>query len=196
MMDSLKRCRNWGVALSAGVALLGLALILWPETSALTVCCLLGALCLALGVCRLARWGRLGGAGVLYRFDLGGGILSVMAGALLLLHPMGAVMILPVLAGFYLLVEGVFSLQTALELRRFAPRGWQLPLALGILSLGLGFLLVLNPFDGAAALMVCLGISLLLAGVEGVYTVLCAARAFRSDGHRRIIDAQWRDADD
>ena len=39
MMDTLKRYRNWAIGLSAGMALLGLVLILWPETSALTVCC-------------------------------------------------------------------------------------------------------------------------------------------------------------
>ena len=49
MMDTLKRYRNWAIGLSAGMALLGLVLILWPETSAITVCWLLGALCLALG---------------------------------------------------------------------------------------------------------------------------------------------------
>ena len=41
MMDTLKRYRNWAIGLSAGMALLGLVLILWPETSAITVCWLL-----------------------------------------------------------------------------------------------------------------------------------------------------------
>ena len=100
MMDTLKRYRNWAIALSAGMALLGLVLILWPETSALTVCWLLGVLCLALGVCQIARYCRLGALGVLFRFDLGGGILGVLAGLLLLLHPTGALMILPVIGGF------------------------------------------------------------------------------------------------
>ena len=194
--DSLKRYRNWAMGLSAGVALLGLALILWPETSALTVCWLLGALCVALGVCQIARYCRLGAAGVLFRFDLGGGILGVLAGLLLLLHPMGALMILPVIAGFYILVEGVFSLQAAVELRRFGLPRWGFPLGLGVLDLLLGFLLILDPFEGAAALMVYLGIALLVTGVSSIYTVACAARAFQSDGHRRIIDAEWRDADD
>ena len=194
--DSLKRYRNWAMGLSAGVALLGLALILWPETSALTVCWLLGALCVALGVCQIARYCRLGAAGVLFRFDLGGGILGVLAGLLLLLHPMGALMILPVIAGFYILVEGVFSLQAAVELRRFGLPRWGFPLGLGVLDLLLGFLLILDPFEGAAALMVYLGIALLVTGVSNIHTVACAARAFQSDGHRRIIDAEWRDADD
>ena len=129
-------------------------------------------------------------------FDLGGGILGVLAGLLLLLHPTGALMILPVIGGFYILVEGVFTLQAAVELRRFGLPRWGLTLGLGVLDLLLGFLLILDPFEGAAALMVYLGISLLITGVSGVYTVICAARAFQSDGHRRIIDAQWRDVDD
>ena len=196
MMDTLKRYRNWAIGLSAGMALLGLVLILWPETSALTVCWLLGALCLALGVCQIARFCRLGALGVLFRFDLGGGILGVLAGLLLLLHPAGALMILPVIGGFYILVEGVFTLPAAVELRRFGLPRWGLTLGLGILDLLLGFLLILDPFEGAAALMIYLGISLLVTGVSGVYTVISAARAFQSDGHRRIIDAQWRDVDD
>ena len=134
MMDTLKRYRNWAIGLSAGMALLGLVLILWPETSALTVCWLLGALCLALGVCQIARFCRLGALGVLFRFDLGGGILGVLAGLLLLLHPAGALMILPVIGGFYILVEGVFTLQAAVELRRFGLPRWGLTLGLGILD--------------------------------------------------------------
>lgn len=196
MMDTLKRYRNWAIGLSAGMALLGLVLILWPETSAITVCWLLGALCLALGVCQIARYCRLGALGVLFRFDLGGGILGVLAGLLLLLHPAGALMVLPVIGGFYILVEGVFTLQAAVELQRFGLPRWGLTLGLGVLDLLLGFLLILDPFEGAAALMIYLGISLLVIGVSGIYTVISAARAFQSDGHRRIIDAQWRDVDD
>lgn len=196
MMDTLKRYRNWAIGLSAGMALLGLVLILWPETSALTVCWLLGVLCLALGVCQIARYCRLGALGVLFRFDLGGGILGVLAGLLLLLHPAGALMVLPVIGGFYILVEGVFTLQAAVELQRFGLPRWGLTLGLGVLDLLLGFLLILDPFEGAAALMIYLGISLLVIGVSGIYTVISAARAFQSDGHRRIIDAQWRDVDD
>lgn len=196
MMDTLKRYRNWAIGLSAGMALLGLVLILWPETSAITVCWLLGALCLALGVCQIARYCRLGALGVLFRFDLGGGILGVLAGLLLLLHPAGALMVLPVIGGFYILVEGVFTLQAAVELQRFGLPRWGLTLGLGVLDLLLGFLLILDPFEGAAALMIYLGISLLVTGVSGIYTVISAARAFQSDGHRRIIDAQWRDVDD
>ena len=196
MMDTLKRYRNWAIGLSAGMALLGLVLILWPEISALTVCRLLGVLCLALGVCQIARYCRLGAAGVLFRFDLGGGTLGVLAGLLLLPHPAGALLILPVIGGFYILVEGVFSLQAAVEPRRFGLPRWGLTLGLGCLDLLLGFLLILNPFEGAAALMIYLGVSLLVTGVSGVYTVTSAARAFQSDGHRRIIDAQWRDVDD
>lgn len=49
--------------------------------------------------------------------------------------------------------------------------------------------MILDPFDGAAALMIYMGVSLLLAGVESIYTVICLSRAFKSDAHQRVIDA-------
>lgn len=53
--------------------------------------------------------------------------------------------------------------------------------------------MILDPFDGAAALMIYMGVSLLLAGVESIYTVICLSRAFKSDAHQRVIDAVWHE---
>ena len=44
-----------------------------------------------------------------------------------------------------------------------------------------------------AALMIYMGVSLLLAGVESIYTVICLSRAFKSDAHQRVIDAVWHE---
>ena len=67
------------------------------------------------------------------------------------------------------------------------------------LSLLLGVTVVLRTYlagigqDGAAALMIYMGVSLLLAGVESIYTVICLSRAFKSDAHQRVIDAVWHE---
>ena len=66
-------------------------------------------------------------------------------------------------------------------------------IAMGIVGAVLGVLMILDPFDGAAALMIYMGVSLLLAGVESIYTVICLSRAFKSDAHQRVIDAVWHE---
>ena len=177
-METLKRYRLWAIVVSCCMILLGAAMILRPDISALAVCYLTGALCIAMGVCEIARYFSIGVIGILFRFDLIVGILSTLAGVLLLAHPTGALTVLPIILGFYIIIDSVFSIQAAIELRRFGLGSWGLNLLLGIVGAVLGVLMILDPFDGAAALMIYMGVSLLLAGVESIYTVICLSRAF------------------
>ena len=179
-METLKRYRLWAIVVSCCMIVLGAAMILRPDISALAVCYLTGALCIAMGVCEIARYFSIGVIGILFRFDLIVGILSTLAGVLLLAHPTGALTVLPII-------------QAAVELRRFGLGSWGLNLLLGIVGAVLGVLMILDPFDGAAALMIYMGVSLLLAGVESIYTVICLSRAFKSDAHQRVIDAVWHE---
>ena len=66
---------------------------------------------------------------------------------------------------------------------------------LGIAGAILGVLMILDPFRGAAALMVFTGISLLVTGVESIYAIICISKVFRSSGHQKIIEASWHDCD-
>ena len=118
-METLKRYRLWAIVVSCCMIVLGAAMILRPDISALAVCYLTGALCIAMGVCEIARYFSIGVIGILFRFDLIVGILSTLAGVLLLAHPTGALTVLPIILGFYIIIDSVFSIQAAVELRRF-----------------------------------------------------------------------------
>ena len=148
-METLKRYRLWAIVVSCCMIVLGAAMILRPDISALAVCYLTGALCIAMGVCEIARYFSIGVIGILFRFDLIVGILSTLAGVLLLAHPTGALTVLPIILGFYIIIDSVFSIQAAVELRRFGLGSWGLNLLLGIVGAVLGVLMILDPFDGA-----------------------------------------------
>ena len=49
-METLKRYRLWAIVVSCCMIVLGAAMILRPDISALAVCYLTGALCIAMGV--------------------------------------------------------------------------------------------------------------------------------------------------
>ena len=108
-METLKRYRLWAIVVSCCMIVLGAAMILRPDISALAVCYLTGALCIAMGVCEIARYFSIGVIGILFRFDLVVGILSTLAGVLLLAHPTGALTVLPIILGFYIIIDSVFS---------------------------------------------------------------------------------------
>ena len=89
-MDSIKKYKIGAIILSVLTIALGAAMIIWPDISALTACYLAGAVCIAMGIYELIRYFELGLAGVLFRFDLGAGIFSILAGIILICHPLGA----------------------------------------------------------------------------------------------------------
>lgn len=192
---SLKTYKTWAIVLSAVTMVLGLVMICWPNISAVAICYLMGAVCIVVGIYEIIRYFDLGLIGVLFRYDLFLGIMSVLAGILLVLHPDGGVVILPVVLGFYIILASVFSIQISTEARHFGFSGWWGALLLGIAGAILGVLMILDPFRGAAALMVFTGISLLVTGVESIYAIICISKVFRSSGHQKIIEASWHDCD-
>lgn len=191
MKELWKRFKVGAIAVSVCMLVLGLVMLIWPEISGMTVCMILGALCVVAGVYKLVRYFQLGFAGVFFRFDLGSGILSILAGLLLLLHPRDAMTLLPIAVGIYILFSSVLDVQIAVEMYRFHLRDWVASLLLGVVNILLGFYLLFNPFTGAAALMMVVGISLLVGGVQGLYSVFCISRAIKASKRDRIIDVEW-----
>ena len=191
MKELWKRFRIGAITVSICMLILGIIMLVWPDISAMTVCILLGILCAAAGVYKLVRYFKLGFAGLFFRFDLGAGILYILAGLLLLLHPQDAMVVLPVAAGIYILFGSVLDIQVAVEMHRFGLRNWGCSLALGILDAVLGFYLLFNPFSGAAALMMAVGICLIVGSVQNLYSVFCISKAIRESKRDRIIDVEW-----
>lgn len=190
---SLKTYKTWAIILAVVTMVLGLVMVFWPGISAVAICYLMGAVCIAAGIYEIIRYFDLGLIGVLFRYDLFLGIMSVLAGVLLLLHPNGALVILPVILGFYIILASVFSIQISTEARHFGFSGWWGALLLGIAGAVLGVLMIFDPFKGAKALMIFTGISLLVTGVESIYVIVCISKVFRSSGHQQIIDATWHE---
>ena len=168
---SLKTYKTWAIILAVVTMLLGLVMVFWPGISAVAICYLMGAVCIAAGIYEIIRYFDLGLIGVLFRYDLFLGIMSVLAGVLLLLHPNGALVILPVILGFYIILASVFSIQISTEARHFGFSGWWGALLLGIAGAVLGVLMIFDPFKGAKALMIFTGTSLLVTGVESIYAI-------------------------
>ena len=190
-----KKFQVGAIAVSVCMLILGTVMLVWPDISAVTICVILGALCAAAGVYKLVRYFRLGFAGVFFRFDLGAGILYILAGLLLLIHPQDATAILPMAAGIYILFGSVMDIQTAVEMHRFGLGNWVLSLILGILNTLLGFYLLFNPFSGASVLMMAVGICLIVGSIQNLYSVFCISKAIRDSKKDRIIDVEWSPMD-
>lgn len=195
MKEIWRKLKKGAIAVSCCMLVLGIITILWPDISALTVCILLGIFCIAEGIYMAMRYFKLGMAGIFFRSDLFFGICSILLGALLLIHPYGAVVFLPMIAGFFMIIGSVVDIQISVEMRRFQFGSWGITMALGIISTVFAFLLILNPFQGAAALMVYMGISLIIWSILNFYSIHCISKAVRMSKDDTVIDVEWHSAD-
>lgn len=104
---------------------------------------------------------------------------------------MGAAIFLPIAASIYIFIDSIFDIQVSVEMRRLGLRSWWLSMLLGILSTVFAFFLMLDPFDGASALMIFAGVSLILSSIESLYSIGCISKAVRSSRKDDIIDVTW-----
>ena len=78
-----------------------------------------------------------------------------------------------------LVFHGVVDVQSAAALARRRCTRWWLDMALGVLTIGLGVVVLLNPLGTTGALMMLVGASLIFDGASDLYLIWRLSRAFR-----------------
>ena len=96
---------------------------------------------------------------------IGLGVVTAVAGALILAWPGGALVAVAVLVGIELIVTGVFRIVTAFSFGTDNVAGRVLFVVLGLLLIVLGLLCLRSPFHTTAILVLLFGVSCVIGGV-------------------------------
>lgn len=195
MKEKWKQFRLWAIMMSICMLVLGVLTIIWPRISAVAVCYILGAVCIGTGIYEIVRYFKLGFVGLFFRYDLALGIFSILAGILLVIHPLGAAAFLPIVVGIYIVMGSIFDIQVSVEMRRIGIGNWVLSLVLGIIGTIFAFFLILNPFDGISVLMIYIGISLIIGSIQNLYINSLLSSAVKASRNDTIIDVTWTPED-
>ena len=155
----------WWLVLLEGIvaALFGLLLLFAPGATLLFLVQVLGLYLFIAGLFRIigifvdsSLWG----------LKLAAGMLCILAGVLVLRHPMWSGALVPTVLVFYIGFLSIFQGGIAIFLA-FRGGGWGAGV-LGVLGILFGFILVINPIIGVATLPLALGIFMLAGGVVAV----------------------------
>lgn len=180
-MKFLKCVKALYIALSAIFIVLGVCLIIWPGTSAVTICMVMGIACIIYGAIKLMGYFSNDQYHLTFQFDLALGILTIVVGIVLLFHFDNVLSLLPTVVGLFILIDSVFKLQTAFDAKKFGMNQWWMILVLAILSAVCGIILCLHPFTAVKFIIQLMGISLMVNGIQNLctaaYTVKVAKRA-------------------
>jgi len=170
----VKKASTVAIVLSVLVILLGFAAIIVPEIAGLAVTLLIGWALLVAGVVEIvhAFGSRHGGNFALHLLI---GILDVVVGAYLIIHPTAALVTLTLILAVVFVVDGISTLFYGFRLRPQPGSGWLL--FDGLVSLVLGILIWSHwPMSSVWFIGTLIGIRLVLEGTGRLF----AASAVRS----------------
>ena len=178
-MFNAKKVEGALVCVSILYIIFGLILLIWPQTTGLLICYLVGAITLVHGIFRLVGYFMKEDMGILHQFDFALGLFDVFMGMILLLCAPSVLLILPIFIGFSILVDAVARMQAAHALQALGYRHWKAQLALAIIMIFAGMFLVVSPFYISTSLMLYIGISMLIDGIVSLISILWINRAYQ-----------------
>jgi len=172
MVASLSR--NWWLVVLRGVLaiLFGLSAFIWPGITLLTLIVIFGVYAIVDGVLAIITgFSRTKESPRWWTF-LVEGLISIGAGIVALVWPSLATLVLIYLIAFWAVFTGILEIAAAVRLRHEIDNEWFLALG-GVLSIGLGILLFLQPAAGSLAIIwmiagyaLIFGILLVILGIR------------------------------
>ena len=174
---SLLKQLKWNLILLAVIFIaLGIVLILWPGATMKTICYLLAAMLLAIGVASLINYLRKDISGIIYRYDLVVGLCAILGGILVIVKVDKLTDLIPAVLGFLVTMSGIMKMQNSVDMLRLGHGTWHVAFAMAIVNIVAGIVLLMNPFEAAQILIMCLGIALVYSGITDLYVTISISR--------------------
>lgn len=145
--------------------LVGLFLVIEPATTLSMISYILGLIILIHGIVNLVRYYVNKDKNNLFDFGLVLGIIEVVVAIIFISTPEFVASIIPLILGIWILVNGIFKLQFALNLKSAQSDSWTHSLIISIVSIVFGVVLISNPFGGAVIITRIIGIFLIIYAV-------------------------------
>ncbi len=167
------------IFISILMCILGAVLIAAPDFSEILLGSIFGILLILFGCVRLVGFFSKDLYRLAFQYDLAFGILAIVIGIAILLHPKNLMAFIYTTLGIFILADSVFKIQIALDSKKFGIGTWWLILIFAIITGLLGIVLIFLPAMSAYLLCIFLGITLLLEGILNLNTVISAVKIIK-----------------
>ena len=159
-MKDIKSAFNYitigSIALDLIIIILGIFFITNPAVGLESTLLLIGILLFISGICSVIKF--VVNPKRFFMFELGFGILSIIAGAFAIFKPFGVATLITILIAIWLIISSVIKLLMALELRKIKDNTWIFDLTVAALVIIIGVLILVNPFRSNMILSVYIGV--------------------------------------
>lgn len=158
----------------------GVTLAVWPDASSRVVCMGLGAVLALSGIVNIVTYFMRRDGRMVSQILLLAGIILTVLGGWIIFNPGVLIMMIPVVIGVVVTVHGIHNLIQAMELFKNNYSKWWVALLLGAVTVGLGVLLICNPFEAVNTAIMLIGIFLVYDGVSDLWIISRVSKTARN----------------
>lgn len=163
--------------ISVIVMLLGLGMIIWPVHSAELICTAIGIGLLIFAILTVIRYLNAEEKTFSKQIVLAISVVLGILGIILLFRPQWILALIHVFLGILILLDGIFKVIKAVEVKKVAKDKWWLVLIFALVTCVFGLIILLDPFKGVSVLMTVIGVVLILEGVQNFWVGLYAMQS-------------------
>ena len=150
------------------LVILGILLIFESEATIISISYILGAIIIALGVMEMLKYNSKN-QNIL---DLAYGIICVVFGVIVILHPHAIASIIPFIVGIIIILNSATKLQYSMELKKNQNELWKSTMIIAILTTICGIVIIFNPFSGAVLITKIIGIIIVIYSILDIISSL------------------------
>jgi uncharacterized membrane protein HdeD (DUF308 family) len=177
MQTFLRKIKANVVVSSLLCAALGVVLLAYPGDSMRVVGIAVGVVLILTGIVKVFDF-LVNRDGTLYlQLNLIFGIVLAVVGVWIITQPEKVMSIIPIIIGIIITIHGISKLRQAIELCQDHYEKWWVALLLGILTAGLGILLIFRPFEALETVVQVIGAFLIYDGFSNLWI---ASRVYKT----------------
>ena len=145
---------------------IGLLLIIKPESTLTLISCIIGAFLLCVGIINGIKYFTKKDNTDLTDLSLIIAIIGCIAGIVFITVPEFLASIIPFVIGIVIIIKSIIRIQISLNLKRNNKDTWVYSLITSLIGLALGLVLFLNPFGGAVLMTQIVGIFMVVYAIS------------------------------
>ncbi len=168
---------KWSAILRSVIYLvLGAILIVFPDTTARTLCYIGGGAVVVIGVTTLIAYQFRELKIRYYRNDFVIGLIEVLLGLFCIYKAELLIALLPFLLGIFVVISGFCKLQNGLDVKRMGYANWYVFVLLAAVNIVFGMILLWNPFTAAIVMYIVIGAGLVFSGATDLVLTILISR--------------------
>ena len=175
---------------------LGVCLTVYPSISVTVMSYIFGAVALAFGIIKIVGYFADDLYGLVFQFDLALGIFSAVLGVLFIVRPKWLMTALPLAFGVFALINSLFSVQSAVDAKKFGLRRWWLALLFSLIAAAAGLVLIFEPARSGIAWVIITGVSFIISGVEKLVFAIFAVRTPKKGSELAPITVEYTEVNE